>query len=159
MARCNELCRSSKVSRILNLLAMGLKLDGSPIRGRNPEKLLATRRRNSLRRRAKPEYRYAHRLKVAIRNAVRKNDWGTHGLPWAPKQLRDHIESKLAEHDRRCPDCRVSLDMVGFHIDHIVPISSAATAIDLVRLSDLDNLDVRCPRCNMSKHHRFMDAR
>ena len=152
MQRCNELGRERKIRRIQMLHALGMGLNGQPFRGRDPVKQKAKQLRAQAKGRLCPDRRYLARLRGFIRNSMRKREWGRTPLPISPRSLRTYIDLKLSEHERRCPACRVSLDLTGFHIDHIIPLASASDKEELLRLCDLDNLDVLCPRCNLRKH-------
>jgi len=46
-----------------------------------------------------------------------------------------------------CRACGVSLTVVGYHVDHVVPIAKGG-------LNVAGNLQVLCPRCNLSKGAR-----
>ena len=43
-----------------------------------------------------------------------------------------------------CRACKVSLAVVGYHVDHIVAIAKGG-------LNVAANLQILCPRCNLSK--------
>ena len=160
-----ESTRERHIERIKTLHAQGRKLDGTPILGPDSQKLRAKQLRQNERRKTKewkashPRHRtviqaLAHRLRSAIRSCLKKNDWGTHRLPFRPVELREHINRKLDERNHRCPMCGTPIER--FHIDHRVPISSAKTAEELIGLFALSNLDVLCPTCNMSKHAKLV---
>lgn len=51
----------------------------------------------------------------------------------------------LQKFSYRCVECGATKDETSLHIDHIKPISKGGT-------NDLDNLQVLCKKCNLSKH-------
>ena len=89
-----------------------------------------------------------NRLRVSLRRRLR--GVGFSGLPYTAEELQAHICARLEERRFRCPMCGASLES-RFDIDHIVPLSSAQTADELLGLFELSNLDVLCPSCNQHR--------
>ena len=147
--RCNELGLERKIQRIQRLHALGLGLNGQPFRGRDPEKLKARQQRRRLKLLAHPRGWWLCRLRGALRSCLKKNEWGKSSLPFTPAALRAHIEERIQTRNGCCPLCGASLDR--FHIDHKRPLKLARTKEEVLGLFALENLDVLCPRCNMSK--------
>ena len=90
----------------------------------------------------------ANRLRVSLRRRLR--GIGLSDLPYTAEELQAHIRARLHARHFRCPMCGASLES-GFDIDHIVPLSSAQTADELLELFALANLDVLCPSCNQHR--------
>lgn len=55
---------------------------------------------------------------------------------------KHHLDSLLAKQSGKCANCKAKLKK--YHVDHIKPIKKGGT-------SDLDNLQILCPNCNMRK--------
>lgn len=108
---------------------------GTPVEARKPyrEAFLLT-----------PEQKKRNVLESSRRNHLRRRAAGT------PPPMTD-IGRMLCMQDARCIYCRVLLEK--YHIDHILPVSRGGT-------NDLGNLQLLCPRCNISKnamtHEEFL---
>ena len=74
------------------------------------------------------------------REYVRKN-----GGKFTGKQIIDMYEYQ----QHLCNHCCGSLDELGYHIDHIVPLSLGGT-------NWIDNIQLLCPKCNLMKGDKFM---
>lgn len=51
----------------------------------------------------------------------------------------------------KCPYCKVKLNKTGnnkYHSDHVLPLSKGGT-------NDISNIQLLCPKCNMSKHDKL----
>ena len=135
--------------RNARMVAKGLNPNGQPLRGCDPEKLKARQLRARLKLLANPRGWWLCRLQGALRSCLKKNEWGRSSLPWTPAALRTHIEERIQARDGCCPLCGTPLDR--FHIDHKRPLKLARTKEEVLALFALENLDVLCPSCNMSK--------
>jgi 5-methylcytosine-specific restriction endonuclease McrA len=56
------------------------------------------------------------------------------------------IQNMLKQQKGKCIVCLTSIKE-NYHIDHVIPVSKGGS-------SDRSNLQLLCPRCNMSKHDR-----
>ena len=100
--------------------------------------------------------KYADRLRASLNQGMRKYLSGhANGcfryLPYDPKQLCEHLESVRSVQNNRCPVCCRSYDIVEITIDHIVPVKTASTMEEILRLFELSNLSLLCRSCNSSK--------
>lgn len=66
------------------------------------------------------------------------------------KTIRGKVRLEVFERDNyQCQVCGATIgDGVKLHIDHIVPVSKGGT-------DDIDNLQVLCDKCNLSKSNRL----
>lgn len=99
-----------------------------------------------------PRWRYAHRLRVQLRQAIRSKKIGCFRfLPYSPNELRDYLETIRHKQKNRCPSCDISYDITGFQIDHIIPLASANSNIEILKLFTIKNLSLLCGSCNSRK--------
>ena len=67
--------------------------------------------------------------------------------------LGDHtgtdIRDLLTEQDWRCAYCEADLTIVGYHIDHVVPLSRGGS-------NGRENLAAACPACNVTKGDKLI---
>lgn len=81
-------------------------------------------------------------------------------LPYTPDVFVAHINARLAHWDYVCPRCEeVNLQVSGYEIDHVIPLATATTEEEVLRLFELSNLDVLCRSCNRSKRDKKEDYR
>lgn len=87
---------------------------------------------------------------IAMHNRLRRNRERAGG----PLPHPYEIGQMLCAQDARCAYCRVLLSGP-YHIDHKMPVSRGG-------LNGIENLQVTCPTCNMSKgartHEEFIEA-
>ena len=99
-----------------------------------------------------PKRLYAHRLRVQLRQAITHKNIGCFRfLPYSPTELRKHLDDIKEFQNNRCPSCGANYDIGGFHVDHIIPLSSATTDGEVLALFGLKNLSLLCGSCNCSK--------
>jgi len=91
---------------------------------------------------------YEHRLRTSLRLASLGKLSYSKNLPYTSEELCSHLENIRRNQNNRCPMCGADYDIVGYDIDHVVPISSALSEEQLLRLFDLNNLSILCPTCN-----------
>ncbi len=72
-------------------------------------------------------------------------------LSYSPQQLCDHLEEIKEQQKNICPMCRRSYNRVKLSIDHIIPLKTATTELEMLGLFDLKNLSLLCLSCNISK--------
>lgn len=119
--------------------------------------------------RATPLGLYKHRLRRALRNAfqysrylqdnnIKKRRGCFRHLLYSPQQLCDYLETIKRRQDDKCPVCRRSYNITGFDIDHIIPLVTAQTEVEMLKLFDLNNLSLLCPKCNGSKGPRILTS-
>lgn len=120
--------------------------------GRRMNREKSTRYRNTL------LGKYADRLRSSLNQCVSKmtsNKPNTIGcfrhLQYSPQQLYDHLESIRIAQNNICPSCVKSYDVVLASIDHIIPLATAKTTEQILRLFNLPNLSLLCQPCNSSK--------
>ncbi len=75
-------------------------------------------------------------------------------LPYSPIQLKDHLEKIRESQQNKCPICDASYDLVGFNIDHIVPLATGRVEKEILELFNISNLSLLCPGCNRAKGDR-----
>jgi hypothetical protein len=81
-------------------------------------------------------------------SAMLRKGYKSSKLPYSPLELRQHIEAELQACHHRCPMCLADLELVGYQVDHIVPLDSAKSEEEIAQLFALTNLSVLCPDCN-----------
>jgi hypothetical protein len=91
---------------------------------------------------------YEHRLRTSLRLASNGQLSYTKNLPYTSRELCDHLEKTRKQQENICPMCNNSYDIVGYDIDHIIPISSASSSKQLLSFFNLKNLSLLCPTCN-----------
>ena len=67
------------------------------------------------------------------------------------KHTGTEILQLFDQQSSKCPYCKVKLYKTGkniFHSDHIVPLSKGGS-------NDISNIQLLCPKCNMSKHDKL----
>jgi hypothetical protein len=106
----------------------------------------------SLRNKTDPVYSMAHRCRRRIRATVAgrckmsRRSEEIMGCKW--DVLRSHIESKFTE--------GMSWDNISeWQIDHIIPLASANTVEDVIRLCHYTNLQPLWPKDNILKGHKM----
>lgn len=57
---------------------------------------------------------------------------------------KSDIDLMLLDQDFKCVYCKADLNSVGYHIDHIIPVSKGGSNYP-------ENLQCLCPRCNLRK--------
>ncbi len=87
-----------------------------------------------------------HRVKTPTSGCL------TH-MSYSSIEFVGHINTLIAKYHNQCPTCGGPLD--NFHIEHKIPISTANTYEEIVKLFSLDNLDVLCGRCNRIKSNKM----
>jgi len=95
--------------------------------------------------------RYERKLRKALSGLklLEKNKIGySKYLPYNNKQLYDHLENIKGLQNNSCPTCNKSYNEIKYDIDHIIPISTAKTKEELLKLFNLENLSLLCWRCN-----------
>jgi len=74
-------------------------------------------------------------------------------LNYTKQEFYNHMEKYLNKPCERCG--KVIITIKNMSIDHIIPSSTAKILDDVIRLNQLDNIRIICPRCNMSKGNRI----
>jgi hypothetical protein len=90
------------------------------------------------------KYRKQNKAKVAMWNRLRRHKQAAAGEMPHPLEFGRMICSQ----DARCMYCKELL--AAFHIDHKMPLSRGGT-------NDMENLQLLCPTCNMSKGAKTHD--
>jgi len=96
-------------------------------------------------------YNYELQLRRALTNLKLKNNnkiGFSKYLPYNSKQLHDHLETIKKSQNNCCPMCHKSYDNIKYDIDHIIPVSTAQTKEELLKLFNLENLSSLCYICN-----------
>lgn len=88
------------------------------------------------------------RIGPALKRVGSKERGVLRHMDFTPSELLAHLNQRLDTCNYVCPMCQVSDLHKGFDIDHIIPLSTAKTKDEVIRLSSLNNLDVLCPDCN-----------
>jgi len=96
----------------------------------------------------KPVYNYANRLRRTLRFYSHGEISFSKHLPYSAKQLCNHLENIKKQQGNCCPMCRISYDITGYDIDHVIPVSTAKNIGEILSLFCLDNLSLLCPSCN-----------
>jgi len=111
----------------------------------------ANNRRSNLDKKSLTIRKYDRRLRgclnYLIQNGKDKINFSKY-LPYNSKQLYEYLENIRSLQNNSCPMCNKSYNEIKYDIDHIVPISSAKTKKELLKLFDLANLSLLCYRCN-----------
>lgn len=113
---------------------------------------LASARKYGLRRRKEPLFRLRQRIARAQRRSLmtmglRKSEPTFKTLGYSPSDLASHISRQFSE--------GMSWNNIGlWHVDHIVPVSTARSVEDLVRLNALTNLRPLWAHDNLVKSNK-----
>ena len=131
----------------------------------NKEKILERSAAYKKQRRAKdPLFRLTHAYRVSCRRAFKsigkkKNNSSLKLLEletW--QQLAKHLSKQFYDHPKTGE--KMTFDNHGFHgwhIDHIIPISSAKTEKDIIKLCHHTNLQPLWAKDNLSKGNKILD--
>lgn len=101
-----------------------------------------------------PVFRFRKNLRRRMQLSFRKYGIVKGGktfqiLGYSPQDLHDKLSSYI---DKLCEYCDVStITLTNSVIDHIVPICSATSKEEIVKLNQLDNLRLICRHCNAVK--------
>ena len=102
-----------------------------------------------------PVYKLRQRLSIGLRRSLKKIDSSKNNVPtfkivgYTQEQLADRLLPYLGKPCERCGGIVLTLD--NSQIDHIIPLNTAKTREDIIRLNQLDNLRLICGPCNLSK--------
>ncbi len=151
-------CSNRKKRRDHNtkVIASGLAPNGKPLgqRDKTRYRIMHTIWRRKWRQTSKG--RLINRLRVALKRAL--GGGSTKVLPYTTEVFIAHIQARLAARNYICPLCNVADLHQEYDVDHRVPLSSATTTEDVVKLFELSNLDVLCPPCNQfRKGDKFLE--
>lgn len=121
---------------------------------------LAQYEKRYAKRRENPRCVLAGRLRVRLRKVLNdrgvvKHDRTFDLLGYSPAQLRVHLAQQL---DKPCVCCGDSMTLATCHIDHTMPLVTAATLREVLDLNRLDNLRVICAGCNLRKQAKITEA-
>ena len=98
--------------------------------------------------------RIANLLRNSIRHALKRVGTRPCGafrhLSYTPDELCLHIFCLRDKYGDMCPSCNSEMSH-NFEIEHIIPLATAITVLDVIALFALDNLDLLCRSCNASK--------
>ena len=109
------------------------------IKNRHKQKLKSRTRRNSIHHKIKD--RLSSRLREVLKQrGLKKASPTTANFGCSPEELRKHLESQFKD-----GMSWGNYGVMGWHIDHIVPLSKGGT-------NDFGNLQLLCPTCNLNKH-------
>lgn len=102
---------------------------------------------------ANPLCNFASRLRCSMYRAYKKTGIQKKSktfslLGYSPTELFHHLRKFV---NKPCKECGSPLAEFNKHLDHIIPIGSARTQEDIVRLNQLDNLRFICGYCNLKK--------
>ena len=88
---------------------------------------------------ANPE---AKRVSVRNRRAAIRQVGGRH--------TRKDVLELLDQQQCRCNACRIDVRIIGYHVDHVVPVARGGS-------NGRENLQILCPQCNQLKGVMTMD--
>lgn len=119
----------------------------------NPDKYKELVRKQNQKKRQDPIGNLSNRLRLSMRKAYRKGGVSKTGrtfslLGYTPKQLYNHLS---VFYTQPCQRCGSDIDSLNAHMDHILPIGTAKTEEDIIRLNQLGNLRMICSVCNLKK--------
>lgn len=107
---------------------------------------------NKRKRKDCPEYKLKHNIRVRVREYFKVNKLAKHNKTFdmvgiSPSELKEYIE-KMFRDD-------MSWDNYGrWHIDHIIPLASAKTETELVKLCHYTNLQPLWAEENFAKGYK-----
>jgi hypothetical protein len=132
----------------------------------NKEKIAERKKAYIKQRRAKdPLFRLTHVYRVSCRRAFKsigkkKNNSSLKLLgleTW--QQLAKHLSKQFYDHPKTGE--KMTLDnhsFYGWHIDHIIPISTAKTEEDIIKLCHYTNLQPLWAKDNLNKGNKILDT-
>jgi DNA-directed RNA polymerase subunit RPC12/RpoP len=143
----------------------GITTRGKPLGVRKPKDPLKIRewsRNARIRTRSTLEGKLRHNIQTAIRRAINTKRLSTPKgacftlLPYNRMELKNHIQSRLANRNNLCPLCGIDISN-SFVVDHKDPIKNAKTVEEIIYYFRLENLDVLCWSCNSSKGAKHVE--
>jgi hypothetical protein len=111
-----------------------------------------TKNRNKQRRKKEPIFRLINSARSAVNRYLNKNNLRTFDIVGcSPQELKEHIEKQF----------KIGMDWenhgkYGWHIDHIIPLSSAKNEYELKRLCHYKNLQPLWFKDNLSKGAKIL---
>lgn len=151
----NNLCRkhydekyyiSNKSKRKLQIQ----KYDKSHKNDRNAR----ARKRNKERYKTDTLYRFSRKIRRVIIRAFKQLNMIKNGktfklLGYAPQDLNNKMVSYI---NSVCEECNITIiDINNSAMDHIIPMCSASSKEDIIKLNQLNNLRLICRHCNSIK--------
>ncbi len=128
--------------------------NGQKWRVENPEKAKIHYTKSNRKRQTDPVKNFAMRVRCSIRKSFNKTgllkrETTFEMLGYSNIELHNHLNPYL---DKPCECClNIILDLKCSNIDHIIPMCTAQTEDDVVRLNQLSNLRLICKKCNSDK--------
>ncbi len=131
-------------------------------RNSNPEAIKVHARKASEKRKANPVYRLADKIRRSVKRACRQKGILKHGmtfelLEYTPQEIHGYLSQYLGKPCEVCKECEISLDSC--HLDHITPVCTANSLQDVIKLSEMVNLRLICPDCNLKKGPKYEHPR
>lgn len=101
-----------------------------------------------------PIYSFKRRIKLALWRAFRKLSINKSKttlayLGYSKQDLSDKLSPYIGSNCESCSD--VIITMKNSHMDHIIPMCSAKSEEDVIKLNQLYNLRLICQGCNLKK--------
>lgn len=121
----------------------------------NPDRAREHSRRSMRKRKSNPVIALADRMRHALRRTIKRSGNVKRGktfdlLGYTPEALTSYLIGNFC--GKPCVACGcVVITVEESHIDHIVPVVTAATEEDALRLNQLKNLRLICATCNQKK--------
>jgi hypothetical protein len=127
-------------------------------RQNNKDKVRANAKASYQRMLCNPTRAFANRIRHGIRKALYKRNIVKRSktfdiLGYPVLVLTDHLKQWLNSPCVVCGQTVITVEQS--HIDHIIPLCSANTEEDVIRLNQLDNLRLICAKCNFKKGSRY----
>ncbi len=127
---------------------------GRKWRKQNPEKYAVLQHRSWIAIKSDTLKLFSSRIRTSLRKAFRKNKITKEGttfglLGFSGNELNNHLKILL---NTACCLCKVViLTLENSNIDHIIPIASASSKEEILKLNQLSNLRLICAGCNLNK--------
>lgn len=120
----------------------------------NPEKKKVQRNKQNKKRQLNPVHNFHDRIRkrlIRVLNDIglKKESRTQDILGYSAKELFNYLSKYIGQ---LCEDCKlIIIDKQKCQIDHIIPIGSAKTKEDVIKLNQLNNLRLICSSCNLNK--------
>lgn len=107
-----------------------------------------------------PYWNFSNKIRCALRRSFKlqgliKQSNTFELLGFTPKELFNHLSFYLDKPCELCKTSKVVFSENGNHMDHITPISFGNSLNDIIKLNQLNNLRLICPKCNLEKSNSY----
>lgn len=112
--------------------------------------------RRKIKYKTDPLFKFSNKIRTYILISFKKigqvkTDKTFNLLGYSMGNLKGHLSCFLNRPCEICDNTIISFEENNYHIDHILPMSSALNESDVIKLNQLSNLRLICSKCNLNK--------